>query len=168
MDSKVKYLILIIFALATVGCATSTKVNYNIISEPPHAPVDVNGVNMGTTPTKATLECSKKWVGVMNSPDGWVNASGKYEVKAYPPKGFNGQSQTKNIDPCQWKGEGDPSIQFDLGLEKVTPTQKIEITTKNGNGGTSVQKQLEALKTLRNSGVMTEEEYKARVLELVQ
>jgi hypothetical protein len=159
---------LIIFALVSSGCATATKVNYDIISEPTHAPVDVNGVNMGTTPTKATLECSKKWVGVMNSPDGWVNASGKYEVKAYPPKGFNGQSQTKYIDPCQWKGKGNPSIQFDLGLEKVTPTQKIEITTKNSSDGPSVQKQLDALKTLRNSGVITEEEYKAKVLELVK
>lgn len=168
MRRKVKTLVLIIICFAVVGCASSTKVTYDISSEPPQAPVDVNGVNMGKTPTTTTLECSKKWVGVINSPDGWANASGKYEIKAYPPKGFRGQSQTKNIDPCQWKGEGNPSIQFDLGLEKVTPTQKIEITTTNDNDNSNIQKSIEALKTLRKNGVLTEEEYKSKVLELVQ
>ena len=159
--------IVIIVSLAFCGCATSTKVTYNITSEPTQAPVDVNGVNMGATPTTATLECSKQWVGLAYSPDGWASASGKYEIKAYPPKGFRGQSQTKNIDPCEWKGGGNPSIQFDLGLEKVTPTQKIEITTTD-NSNSNIQKSIEALKTLRNTGVITEEEYKAKLLELVQ
>ncbi len=167
MESKVKILVLIFVSITIVGCATSTKVTYEISSEPLQAPVDVDGVNMGITPTTATLECSKKWVGVMNSPDGWANASGKYEIKAYPPIGFSGQSQSKNIDPCQWNGEGNPSIQFDLGLEKVAPTQKIEITTNNNNNS-NTQKSIEALRTLRDSGVLTDEEYKAKVLELVQ
>jgi hypothetical protein len=78
----------------------STKIRYNIISEPEGAPVDVNGMSVGKTPTSATLECTKKWVGVMNSPDGWANATGKYEIKAYTPVGAKGVSQTKDIDPC--------------------------------------------------------------------
>ncbi len=151
-----------------IGCATSTNVTYNITSEPQGAPIDVDGMSMGTTPTIATLECTKKWVGVINSPDGWANATGKYEVKAYPPKGINGQSQTKNIDPCQWKGTGNPALQFDLGLEKVTPTQKIDITTTIKNDNSNIQKSIEALKTLRNSGVISEEEYKAKVLRLIK
>jgi len=162
-----KYIMILMATFVSVGCATSTKVTYNISSEPPQAPVDVNGVNMGLTPTAATLECNKQWVGLINSPDGWANASGKYEIKAFPPKGFSGQSQTKNIDPCQWKGEGNPSIQFDLGLEKVTPTQKLEITTTNNNS-TNIQKSIEALKTLRNTGVITEDEYKTKLLEIVE
>ncbi len=165
MECKLKVIALLIFSFTIVGCATSTKVTYDISSEPSKAPVDVNGVNMGITPTTATLECSKKWVGVLNSPGGWANASGKYEIKAYPPKNFSGQSQTKNIDPCQWKGKGNPSIQFDLSLEKVAPTQKIEISTINN---TNIQKSIEALKTLRNSGVLTDEEYKAKVLKLIE
>jgi hypothetical protein len=167
MEKEMKCIIVLLTSLFFVGCATSTKVTYNISSEPPQAPVDVNGVNMGSTPTTATLECGKQWVGLINSPDGWANASGKYEIKAYPPKGFGGQSQSKNIDPCQWKGKGNPSIQFDLGLEKVTPTQKIEITTIN-NSDSNIQKSIEALKTLRNAGVITEDEYKTKLLELVE
>ena len=103
----------------------------------------------------------------MNAPGGRVNISGDYEIKAYPPKGFNGQSQTKNVDPCQWKGKNNPTIQFDLGLVKVAPIQKIEITTNNKENN-NIQESIYALKTLRNSGVITEEEYKAKILELVK
>ncbi len=109
------------------GCATATKVTYKVVSEPPKAPIDVNGVSMGETPTTITLDCIKRWVGLLYSPDGWAYVSGKYEVIAFPPKGSHGESQTKNIDPCQWRGSGAPKLQFDLGLEKVAPTQKIII-----------------------------------------
>lgn len=163
-----KYLAVLISSLYIVGCATATKVEYEVSSTPSGAPVDVNGTSMGKTPTTAILECNKKWVGLMNSPDGWANASGKYEIKAYPPRGFNGQSQTKRIDPCQWKGAGNPSIQFDLGLEKVAPTQKIEISNPNATESPGIEESLKALKTLRNSGVITEKEYKEKVLELVE
>lgn len=158
-------IIFIVTSLAG-GCATSKMVTYNITSEPIGAPVDVNGVNMGKTPTTAELECAKKWVGVMNSPDGWANATGKYVIRAYPPRGIKGQSQTKSIDPCQWKGKDNPSIQFDLGLEQVAPIQNIDITTNNNSS--SIKKSLDALKILKKSGVISEQEYKTKVLELVQ
>ena len=163
-----KNLFIVLTCFVMFGCATASKVSYKVISEPQKAPIDVNGVSMGKTPTTITLECSKRWVGVMNSPDGWANASGKYEVKAYPPKDFPGQSQTKNVDPCQWKGTGTPEIQFDLGLEKVTPVQKIEITNEEADNKSSLKKSLDALKVLKKQGVITEEEYKAKVLELVK
>lgn len=162
-----KILTLIIICLAFSGCSSLTKITYDITSDPPNAPIDVNGMNVGVTPTTATLECSKRWVGIMNAPGGRVNISGDYEIKAYPPKGFNGQSQTKNVDPCQWKGKNNPTIQFDLGLVKVAPIQKIEITTNNKENN-NIQESIYALKTLRNSGVITEEEYKAKILELVK
>lgn len=122
-----KKLTLIIISIVIAGCASTSSITYDITSQPPSAPVDVNGVSMGVTPTKAVLKCSKKWVGLAYSPDGWANASGKYEITAYPPTGFSGQSQSKNVDPCQWEGTNNPLVQFDLGLEKVAPIQRIEI-----------------------------------------
>lgn len=162
-----KKLLLIVLAGISTGCATSKGITYSISSTPESAPIDVNGVSVGVTPTSATLECTKKWVGVVNSPDGWGSATGKYEIKAYPPPGSGGYSQTKNIDPCQWKGNGNPSIQFDLGLESVEPTKNININANIKNTDTNTQKSLEALKTLRESGVITEEEYKKKALDLV-
>ena len=163
-----KFSTIMLVCFLIVGCASATKVTYKITSEPQGAPVDVNDVSMGTTPTKATLQCTKQWVGLMNSPDGWAKASNKYEIKAYPPKGMNGQSQTKHIDPCQWKGNDEPAIQFDLRLEKVTPTQKLDITTTINRNDSDMEESIKALKLLRNSGVITEEEYKAKVLKLVK
>ena len=103
-----------------------------------------------------------------SSPGGWANATGKYEVRAYPQRGIKGQSQTKNVDPCQWKGKQNPTIQFDLGLEKVAPTQKIDITTTIKGNDSNIQKSIKALKTLRDSGVISEKEYRAKVLKLVK
>ena len=160
-------LVVLLFLLGT-GCATATKVSYRVTSQPPQAPIDVNGVNMGETPTEITIQCSKKWVGLMNSPDGWANSSGKYEVKAYPPKGFAGQAQSKQVDPCQWQGGENPNITFDLNLESVSPKQKIEIITNDPKVKGDIERAIEALKTLRDQGLISEEEYKAKVLQLVR
>ena len=161
-----KIISIMIVSVAITGCATSNKIQYSVASEPSNAQVDVNGVEMGSTPTEITLGCSKQWVGVMNAPGGWANASGAYEVKVYPPKGFNGQSQTKIVDPCQWAGEGTPALKFDLGLESVAPTQKIEII--HNSNPSKYDEAIRSLCLLRDQGVITEKEYQQKILKLTE
>lgn len=150
-------------AAVITGCASNNSVVYRVTSTPAGAQVDVEGVEMGKTPTVIRLACAKRWVGVMNSPDGYANASGTYEVKVYPLLGTGGVSQTKRVNPCNWRGEGAPSINFDLALESFAPTQKIELSTTNGS---EREKALNSLKSLRAQGVLTDEEYKQKVLKL--
>ncbi|MDH3973288.1 MAG: SHOCT domain-containing protein [Deltaproteobacteria bacterium] len=163
-----KVFIIMFGCLLTFGCASAKKVPYNVTSYPPKSQIDVNGVSMGETPTTIILECNKKWVGVMNAPGGWMNASGKYEVKAYPPKNFQGQTQSKQIDPCQWKGTGNAALKFDLGLESVTPKQQIEITTKSLDNDGKTEEAIKALKTLRDQGIISDEEYRVKVRKIVE
>ena len=154
--SKLKYIIILSHLVVVSGCATSNSVKYLVTSEPENAQIDVNGVEMGATPTEVNLECAKKWVGVINAPGGWANASGPYSVKAYPPRGSGGEIQTKNVDPCQWSGEGNPSIKFDLEFESVAPTQKIEVVKTNPES--NLEATINSLKLLRDQGVLSEEE----------
>lgn len=161
-----KLTLLVFSVFIFVGCATKTSVTYSVYSDPSPAPLDVNGVSMGETPTTVSLECAKKWVGLAMAPGGWANASGSYEVKVFPPKGSTGLSQSKLVDPCQWAGQGNPELRFDLNLQAVAPTQKLEITSPSNSG--SLEQAIEALKTLKNSGLLTEEEYKQKLYELTQ
>lgn len=157
--------LLAVFALLA-GCASSNNLKYDIISDPPNAPVEVNGVSMGETPTSVELGCSKKWVGLVNAPGGWANTSGPYEIKAYPPRGFSGQSQTRRVDPCQWSGEGVPRISFDLNLESVEPKQRLEII--NDQSGGDLEEIIQSLRNLRDSGVISDEEYQQKVLDVTK
>jgi hypothetical protein len=63
----------------------------------------------------------------MNVPGGWAYDGSAFEITVHPSAQNPGYSQTKRISPCQWAGPGDPEVKFDLGLESVSPTQKIEI-----------------------------------------
>lgn len=125
-----KLFIILLSCLLTFGCASTNKVTFDVTSHPPKSQIYVNRVGMGKTPTSIILECNRKWV---DSPDSWMSTSEKYEVLAYPPNNFQGQIQSKQVDPCQWKGAGHAALYFDLGLEAVTSRQKIEVTTKSIN-----------------------------------
>lgn len=120
---------LLLFAagVCLFGCADTKMVPVTVTSTPPGAQVDVNGVSMGTTPVQVSLSCSRRWVGVMNAPGGWAHDGSAFEITVYPSAQNPGYSQTKRISPCQWAGPGDPEVKFDLGLESVSPTQKVEI-----------------------------------------
>lgn len=102
-------------------------------------------------------------MGLANSSDGYAGSSVTYKIKAYPPRGTSGLSQTKNVNPCQWDGEGNPTVQFDIGLEVVTPKHRIDITTENKNDS-SLEK---SLKQLRKKNIITEKEYQEKVLKLI-
>ena len=163
-----KLISVLIFSLTCTACATSNKILYEVTSNPPQAPIDVNGVSMSETPTEISLQCSKVWVGVMNSPDGWGNSSGNYKVVAYPPKNASGQSQSKTVDPCQWKGDGKPKLFFDLNLESVAPTQKIKLNINDRETVSDRERTIDALKMLRAQGVISEEEYNKKILNLLR
>jgi hypothetical protein len=165
-----RYISIIAMAFMLTGCS-SKLIKFDVTSEPTNAPVEVNGYSMGNTPTTIELECSKKWVGTNNSPDGWAR-SGTYEVRATPPVGAGGDSQTKTIDPCSWKGEGAPSIFFDLRLKEVKPVDRIEVDiTEHLKPEASQSKRdslIAALRELRDAGTITQEEYEAKVLKLLE
>ena len=165
--SKIWKILIWSLGILTAGCASTNEVIYRVNSEPSGAQVDVNGTTLGNTPTEIKLVCSKRWVGLMNAPGGDANASGKYEVKVYPPKGIPGLSQTKNVDPCQWNGPGNAELKFDLNLRSLEPLKQIEIINKGGNDG-KYEKAIESLKFLRDQGVITEQEYEEKVLQLVK
>jgi hypothetical protein len=118
-------LITIVLTACIVGCATRDMVSFRVESDPPGAPVEVDGVSFGVTPTTIQLGAARRWVGVMNAPDGWAYDRSSYSVTVYPPRGFNGVSQTKQISPASTLQGG--RLFFDLHLDPVAPRQRIEI-----------------------------------------
>jgi hypothetical protein len=142
---------------------------FKVVSEPSGAQVDVNGISIGKTPTEMTLECSRWWVGIANSPDGWAYENTTYEVTAYPSSANPGYSQTKRINPCLWKGDQPAVLNFYLGLKKVEPTQKLEVELKNTTSQPDSQKEaIQNLKKLREQGILSEAEYKEKVLNVIE
>lgn len=163
----------IVFFCSVSACSTSKYITYEVTSDPMNAPVEVNGVSQGSTPTELNLKCAKAWVGLANSSDGYASRSGAYEVVAFPPKGFNGESQKKNVNPCQWAGDGNPKLKFDLSLESVAPAQRmiIEQISNSPEKGTPSQlnryEELRSLKVLFDEGVISEEEFEQEKQELL-
>ena len=159
---------IVLFSLVFfIGCASTSMMRVRVESIPSGAQVDVNGINMGNSPTEVDMGCPRTWVGVMNSPEGWAYGSANYEITVYPSTTNPGYSQTKNINPCQWRGGTPPVIRFDLGLEKVTPTQKVEIKNKPAYSDSQTET-LRTLKKLRDQGLLSEAEYKEKVLRVVE
>ncbi len=118
-------------ALLLAGCATATMVPFVVESEPPGALVDVNGVSLGATPTQIQLRCVKRWVGVLNAPGGWAYANPPYAVTVYPSRQAPGISQTKWVNPCEI-ATPPGRLHFNLGLDSVTPRQRIDIQVTPG------------------------------------
>lgn len=113
------------------GCANTTKVTFDVDSEPTGGRVEVNGVSKGTTPTQIVLGVTRRWVGLLRASDGWgVDEPQVYVVKVFPPSGSSERlfSQTKMINPSQTPEGG--ALFFDLRLEPVRPTQPIEIQSR--------------------------------------
>lgn len=159
---------LLLVLLLNLGCATKNGVTYKVVSDPPDAQVDVNGVTAGRTPAEITLECARQWVGLANAPGGLANISGTYEIAVFPPKNHKGQSQTKKVDPCQWVGDGPPTLAFDLGLRSVSPAQQIEIITNDQKNEDGYGQAIKSLKVLREQGLISEAEYREKILKLTE
>ncbi len=156
----------IFLASLMLGCATAKMVPFNVTSTPPGAQVDVDGVTLGVTPTEIQLQCSKRWVGLAVAPGGWGYTSPVYEVTVYPSKERPGLSQTKRVNACQVKNPPG-HLSFDLGLESVTPRQRIDVdldvTGDPSAQDSRLEETLRSLKRLRDDGILTEEEYREKV-----
>ena len=97
-----KKLPLVIVLLLLVACAPSrTNVPFEVTSVPTDAPVDINGVYSGNTPTTVTLSTTKRWVGVYGAPGGWEYGDETYAVTVCPPLRSVEKlhCHTKNIKP---------------------------------------------------------------------
>lgn len=118
-------------ALILCACASTEMKSFQVRSAKPGADVDVNGVYMGITPVAVNLSCAKRWVGYMNSSDGYAYDGTTYAIDVYPTDVSPGTSQRKVINACQWHGQGQPEIMFDLSLKRTAPEQNIVFEQKH-------------------------------------
>lgn len=100
---------------------------FEVTSVPSNAPVDVNGVYAGVTPTTVTMATTERWVGVCVAPGGWDYDDETYDVTVCPPPKSVEKlyCHTKKIKPSMTI-EG-ARLFFNLKLEPIHPTQPIEI-----------------------------------------
>lgn len=166
-------------AIFFTGCATSARSNritFHVTSDPTGCPVEVNGMNMGTTPTDIQLGASKRWVGILNSPDGWEFGRETYQVTCFPPPDAREQltSQSKSVSPGMMPEGG--NLYFNLRLTPVTPKQSVEIksdirkdvviqdktTTPSTETNTDSAERLRKLKKLKDDQLITEQEYEQK------
>lgn len=169
MRSTVKLAVL--GTLGMFACATAESRRFLVSSTPPGALIDVDGASAGATPTELHLRCVKRWVGLINAPDGWAYDGSQYTVTAYPPDGSAGYSQSKRINACMINGPGPGAIHFDTNLDAVTPKSRVDISLDQGTpspAASRYEKALRNLRQLRDAGVLSEEEYKAKVLKLAE
>jgi len=171
----------LLVALITAGCATTArdnKVEFRVKSDPEGCPVEVNGVNMGTTPTSIYLGVSKHWVGLAFSSDGWEYGNEMYHVTCFPPpeSGEGLISQTKVVQPQMTPGGAD--LYFNLRLKPYVPTQPIEIQRQSkeditirderNNAHRDDAARLKKLNELQEQGLITDEEYQRKREEILK
>jgi len=91
--------------------AQNQPVKYQVTSTPSGAIIEVNGVLHGKTPTTITAQTSKRWVGLINSPNGWEYSQDTYLVTATHPNNA-AQKQEKKLVPHSSLAGG--SVHFDF------------------------------------------------------
>jgi hypothetical protein len=169
-------------ALILMGCATTArdnKVEFRVKSDPEGCPVEVNGVNMGTTPTSIYLGVSKHWVGLAFSSDGWDYGNETYHVTCFPPPQSDEGliSQTKVVQPRMTPSGAD--LYFNLRLKPYVPTQPIDIQQRTmeditikdertGPPSEDATTRLKKLKELLEQGFITDEEYQRKRDEILR
>ena len=114
--------LMLLAPLLLIGCASSQDIPFKVTSDPSGAPVEVNGVRAGETPT------SIRWVGLAVAPGGWEYDDKVYNVHIFPPPRYSGEeelmSQNRRVRPASMPDGG--KIHADLSLEPRAPTQRIE------------------------------------------
>ena len=164
-----KKMLLFLAVLSLFGCATMKNVPFHVTSNPTGCPIDVDGVSAGDTPTTINLRVQRRWVGLVNTSDGWEYGYEQHNVTCYPPKGSNESliSQTKIVTPGATPEGAD--IYFDLQLVPVYPSLPINIkkeSTAKDEGKTKLQndtsERLIELKNLKDKGLITEKEYQQK------
>lgn len=164
--------------LILTGCATTArdnKIEFRVKSDPAGCPVEVNGINMGATPTNIYLGMSRFWVGLAFSSDGWDYGNETYQVTCFPPPDSREQlvSQSKLVQPKMTPQGAD--LYFNLRLRPYVPTQPIDIQkhgteeiTIRQEGSTETGERLKKLQKLRDDGLITEEEFKKKRDEILK
>lgn len=115
--------VVILSTILFSGCMTTRRelVPFQVTSEPSNALIEVNGVQVGSTPTQINLITSQRWVGILNAPStgGWAHKGETYNVTAFPPRNSTEKliSRTKRITPVMTPQGG--KIFFDLRPDSV-------------------------------------------------
>ncbi len=166
--------LLFVISMEALGCATANTIRFNVDSTPEGAQVDVNGVAQGVTPLQVGLQCSKRWVGVFNAPDGWEYDRAVYEVTAYPPRRQAGISQTKRVNACEVQN-GVGHLVFDLRLQPLIPRQQIDLNVGGPANpspappaASTLETTLKNLKQLRDQGLLSDDEYRTKVDQAIE
>lgn len=123
MAKILRQLLVLAICISSIACASRIKVPFEVTSDPSGAPVDVNGVYAGDTPTTLTLSTTMRWAGYCVVPGGWEYGDETYTVTVCPPprRVEKLHCHTKNIKPSMTlEGAG---LFFDLKLKPVYPTQ---------------------------------------------
>ncbi len=122
--------LLAIFVLAFASCSSTQWVSYSVDSAPQGGIVEVNGVNLGTTPCEIKLRMSERWVGLANAPGGWAQGGETYQVTVFPPlnPAETLYSQSKQVMPSMTPQGA--KLFFNLRLVNVAPVQPIEIRNR--------------------------------------
>lgn len=156
------------------GCAKSVVVPFKVDSSPPNAPVEVDGIAVGRTPTEFQLSCTKRWVGLAYAEGGWAFDSAQYRVTAFPPHQGGGSSETKLINACQVQNHPG-NLHFQFGRPEGVPRPEVQAEDKAQQRSppdprnvapehqSSLGETLRILKSLRDQGILSEEEYRAKV-----
>ena len=171
LKSTIPILSALLLAFALQGCAAPDNgVPFLVKSNPLGCNVEVNGVFMGTTPTTIQLGVTKRWVGILQSKDGWGYGNESYVVTCLPPpNGSEGlTSQQRTVSPGMTPHGGE--LFFDLKLDAVTPVSRQQVVIiqkpdhapepqKESTGDLS--KKLKELESLKQQKLISEDEYKA-------
>jgi len=130
MNKRFNIGVAIVVPLILAGCATPGNVEFNVDSQPRGSIIEVNGLSQGVTPTRISLPLTKKWVGLIHSPNGWSYVGKPQLVKALPPPDYIGTlySQNKYIDPTLAPEGGD--VFFDLRLQNVEPLKNYSVDAR--------------------------------------
>jgi hypothetical protein len=118
--------------LCLMGCTHRViSIPVQIDSIPQGCPVDVDGINYGSTPTTVSFTVSQAYSGLLNGDNWYSTNTVPNVVTVYPPhKGGRGlMSQSKTIMPGNLT-DGAGRVFFDLRLDAVQPKQRIDLTIK--------------------------------------
>jgi hypothetical protein len=121
--NKIKLTPLCIIFLVLIGCASTKKVSYNIVSDPSDVVIEVNGTTLCMqTPCKIELQCGKMWVGYAFSPDGWQYNSANYKITAMPKTSDDSLFINSNtVNACQLGEGAEGQVYFNLRRQKTSP-----------------------------------------------
>lgn len=111
------FTVLMIVLLASCTPMQKTRwVTFQVDSVPQGAPVDVNGINYGVTPTAVKLSLSENYRGLVYGGGYRPTGNETYRITVFPPINSTQQlfSQTKIIKPANSPDGG--RLLFDLTL----------------------------------------------------